>query len=38
VLKCLGDRPSVLQAREIGDRIIAKMKEYVEVFVSAMMA
>jgi type I restriction enzyme R subunit len=38
VLKCLGDRPSILQAREIGDRIIAKMKEYVEVFVSAMMA
>jgi type I restriction enzyme R subunit len=38
VLKCLGDRPSILQAREIGERIIAKMKEYVEVFVSAMMA
>ena len=38
VLKCLGDRPSILQARTIGERIIAKMKEYVEVFVSAMMA
>jgi type I restriction enzyme R subunit len=38
VLKCLGDRPSILQAREIGDRIIAKMKEYVDVFASAMMA
>ncbi|HMV10873.1 MAG TPA: type I restriction endonuclease subunit R [Cyclobacteriaceae bacterium] len=38
VLKCLGDRPSVLQAREIGDRIISKMKEYVEVFEVGMMA
>jgi type I restriction enzyme R subunit len=38
VLKCLGNRPSILQAREIGERIIIKMKEYVEVFVSAMMA
>ena len=38
VLKCLGDRPSILQAREIGDRIIFKMKEYVEVFVSGMVA
>jgi type I restriction enzyme, R subunit len=38
VLKCLGDRPSFLQARTIGERIIAKMKEYVEVFVSAMTA
>lgn len=38
VLKCLGDRPSVLQAREIGDRIIDKMKEYVQVFEVGMMA
>lgn len=38
VLKCLGDRPSVLQAREIGERIINKMKEYVEVFEVGMMA
>jgi type I restriction enzyme R subunit len=38
VLKCLGDRPSILKAREIGDRIIAKMKEYVEVFVRGMVA
>lgn len=36
VLKCLGDRPSVLKAREIGDRIIGKMKEYVEVFEMGM--
>lgn len=32
VLKCLGNRPSILKAREIGERIIFKMKEYVEVF------
>lgn len=38
VLKCLGDRPSVLKAREIGERIIAKMKEFVEVFESGMVA
>lgn len=38
VLKCLGDRPSILQAREIGERIILKMKEYVEVFVNGMVA
>jgi type I restriction enzyme R subunit len=38
VLKCLGDRPSILQAREIGDRIISKMKEYVEVFERGMVA
>lgn len=37
VLKCLGDRPSILKAREIGERIIHKMKEYVEVFVKGMV-
>lgn len=38
VLKCLGDRPSVMQAREIGERIIQKMKEYVDVFEKGMVA
>ncbi len=38
VLRCLGGRPSILKAREIGDRIIFKMKEYVEVFVKGMVA
>jgi type I restriction enzyme, R subunit len=33
VLKCLDNRPSVLQARAIGERIIDKMKEFVDVFV-----
>lgn len=37
VFKCLGNRPSILKAREIGERIIDKMKHYVEVFVSGMM-
>lgn len=38
VLKCLGGRPSILQAREIGERIIFKMKEYVEIFEMGMVA
>ena len=38
VFKCLDNRPSILQAREIGERIIQKMKEYVEVFVKGMVA
>ncbi|MCK5703262.1 MAG: hypothetical protein KAI29_19005 [Cyclobacteriaceae bacterium] len=38
VFKCLDNRPSVLQARTIGERIIAKMKEFVEVFVKGMVA
>ncbi len=38
VFKCLGNRPSILQAREIGERIISKMKEYVAVFVQGMVA
>jgi type I restriction enzyme R subunit len=38
VLKCLGDRPSILKAKEIGERIIYKMKEHVEVFEKGMVA
>lgn len=38
VLKCLDNRPSVLSAREIGNRIIQKMKEFVELFVVGMAA
>jgi len=33
VFKCLDNRPSILKARDIGERIIEKMKEFVEVFV-----
>lgn len=38
VFKCLDNRPSILKAREIGERIISKMKEYVEVFEKGMVA
>jgi type I restriction enzyme R subunit len=38
VFKCLDNRPSVLQARVIGERIIARMKEFVEVFMKGMVA
>ncbi len=38
ILKCLDNRPSVLQARSIGMRILDKMKEFVEVFVKGMVA
>ncbi len=37
VFNCLDNRPSILQARAIGERIIEKMKEYVEVFVIGMV-
>ena len=38
VFKCLDNRPSILQARHIGERIIEKMREFVEVFVNGMTA
>ena len=38
VFKCLDNRPSILQARHIGERIIDKMKEFVEVFLEGMTA
>jgi|GEM_PF-2511328 len=38
VFKCLGNRPSIFAAREVGNRIIQKMKEFVEVFVEGMAA
>jgi type I restriction enzyme R subunit len=37
VFKCLDNRPSILQARSIGERILAKMKEFVQVFVEGMV-
>ncbi|WP_298327421.1 type I restriction endonuclease subunit R [uncultured Dokdonia sp.] len=36
VFKCLDNRPSILKAREIGERILEKMKEFVEVFIQGM--
>ena len=38
VIKCLEARPSVLKAMEVGERIVERMKEYVEVFVRGMVA
>lgn len=37
VFKCLDNRPSILKAREIGERILSKMKAFVQVFVSGMV-
>jgi len=37
LFKCLDNRPSILKTRSIGERIIAKMKEFVEVFVRGMI-
>lgn len=38
IFRCLDNRPSVLKARTIGERILAKMKQFVEVFVLGMVA
>ena len=38
VFKCLDEQPSVLEERVIGERIIAKMKEFVEVFIEDVAA
>ena len=37
VFKCLGNRPSILQARSIGERIIIKMRAFVETFIEGMV-
>lgn len=36
IFKCLDNRPSILKAREIGERILDKMREFVQVFVQGM--
>ena len=38
VFECLDNRPRVLQARTIGERIISKMKHFVEIYVKGMAA
>ena len=38
VFKCLDVRPSVLKAREIGDRIIEKMHEFAYVYIRGIAA
>jgi len=37
VFKCLDNRPSILKAREIGERILSKMRDFMEVFVMGMV-
>lgn len=37
IYDCLEERPSLMEARKIGDRILAKMKEYIQVFVQGMV-
>ena len=37
IFKCLDNRPSVLQARSIGERIIDRMRQFVETFVHGMV-
>ena len=37
VFKCLDNRPSILKARDIGERILSKMKEFVDAFVNGMV-
>ncbi len=38
VFKCLANSPSVLKAREIGERIITKMKEFIKIFIKGVAA
>jgi len=38
IFKCLDNRPSVLQAKIIGKRILDKMKRFIAVFVEQMVA
>ena len=38
VFKCLDNRPSILKAREIGERIIQKMRLFVEIYVKGMVS
>lgn len=37
ILQCLGDRPSVLQARRVGERILERMRDFVSTFVEGMV-
>ncbi|MDP6909646.1 MAG: type I restriction endonuclease subunit R, partial [Flavobacteriales bacterium] len=38
IFQCLENRPSILSARTIGERIIDRMMEFVQVFVRGMVA
>ncbi len=38
IVRCLGSRPSVLRARAISERILEKMKRFVEIFAVGLAA
>ena len=38
VFKCLDNRPSILKARIVGERIINRMKEFVDIYIMGMTA
>lgn len=38
IFQCLDSRPSVLMARGIGERILTRMRDFVDTFVTAMVA
>ena len=38
VFKCLDNRPSILHARIVGERIISRMKEFVDIYIMGMTA
>ncbi|MBT5932182.1 MAG: hypothetical protein HOH34_02470 [Flavobacteriales bacterium] len=38
VLNCLNNKPSVLKSVQIGERIIDRMQDYIDVFVNDMVA
>lgn len=38
IFKCLDNRPSVLKAQEIGERILNKMKHFVDVYLKGLVA
>ena len=38
VFKCLDNRPSILQARIVGERIINRMKEFIDIYIMGMTA
>lgn len=37
ILKCLDNRPSILQAARVGERILEKMRSHIETFVYGMV-
>ena len=38
IFRCLDSRPSILVARSVGERILTRMRDFVDTFVTAMVA